>query len=102
MLAPLRSVPDSRLSSLTATRDTSYPFGMRRAYSTQASSAQAGSLALTARTLSLGPRPLPWPLRLGGAGRGLSAPHFLEVIKLAYRRMHDVHLHVAEIDQHPL
>src|SRR3954467_3163653 len=102
MLAPFRSVADSRFSSFTETRDTSYPFGMRRAYSTQASSAQPGSLALTARTLSLGTRLLPCRLRLGGEAHRLSAPHFLEVVKLAYRGMHDVHHHVAEIDQHPL
>src|SRR6185503_5013383 len=75
---------------------------MRRAYSTQASSAQPGSLALTARTLSLGTRLLPRRLRLGDEAHGLSAPHFLEVIELAHRGMHDVHHHVAEIDQHPL
>src|SRR6185295_3588913 len=75
---------------------------MRRAYSAQASSAQPGSLALTARTLSLGTRLFPCRLHLDGEAHGLSAPDFLEVIELAHRGMHDVHHHVAEIDQHPL
>src|SRR5258705_12610270 len=74
---------------------------MRRAYSAQASSAQPGSLALTARTLSLGTRLLPCRLHPVDEAHGLSAPHFLEVVKLAHRGMHDVHDHVAEVDQHP-
>src|SRR6185503_12744822 len=74
---------------------------MRRAYSAQASSAQPGSLALTARMLSLGTPRLLWFFSIDEANR-LAAPDFLEVVELAHRRMHDVHHHVAEIDQHPL
>src|SRR6185369_14274173 len=75
---------------------------MRRAYSAQASSAQPGSLALTARTLSLGTRLLLCRLHPVDETHGLPAPDFLEVIELAHRGMHDVHDHVAEVDQHPL
>src|SRR5678815_5423364 len=74
---------------------------MRRTYSAQASSAQPGSLALTARTLSLGTPRLLWFFSIDKANR-LAAPDFLEVIELAHRGMHDVHDHVAEIDQHPI
>src|SRR5262249_14581873 len=72
---------------------------MRRAYSAQASSAQPGSLALTARTLSLG-TPLLWFGSIDETNR-LAAPHFLEVVKLPNRRVHDVDHHVAQVDQHP-
>src|SRR4051794_31509926 len=84
---------------------------MRRAYSAHAASAQSGSLALTARTCSLGTRRFLLFLRrllgrLVGHWRvfradGLAAPHLLEVVELAHRGMHDVHHHVAEVDQHP-
>src|SRR6185436_1768319 len=74
---------------------------MRRAYSAQASSAQPGSLALTARTLSLGTPRLLWFLSIDKANR-LAAPDFLEVVEVAHRGMHDVHDDVAEVDQHPL
>src|SRR4026208_1316038 len=74
---------------------------MRRAYSAQAPSAQPGGLALAARTLSLGTPRLFWFFSIDKANR-LAAPHFLEVIKLAHRGMHDVHHHVAEVDQHPI
>src|SRR6185503_18115270 len=74
---------------------------MRRAYSAQASSAQPGSLALTARMLSLGTPRLLWFFSIDEANR-LAAPDFLEVVEVAHRGMHDVHHHVAEIDQHPL
>src|SRR6185503_17373414 len=74
---------------------------MRRAYSAQASSAQPGSLALTARMLSLGTPRLLWFFSIDEANR-LAAPDFLEVVEVAHRGMHDVHDHVAEVDQHPL
>src|ERR1044071_9704218 len=74
---------------------------MRRAYSAHASSAQPGSLALTARTLSLGTPRLLWFFPIDKSNR-LAAPHFLQVVELAHRGMHDVHDHVAEVDQHPL
>src|SRR5262245_24726814 len=73
---------------------------MRRAYSSQASSAQPGSLALTARTLNLGTVPLFWFFSIHKTNR-LAAPHLLEVIELAHRGMHDVNHDVAEVDQHP-
>src|SRR5438552_18958198 len=75
---------------------------MRRAYSAQAVSAHAGSLALTARTRSLATNAF---LFCGGGLRqlhGLAAPYFLQVVEVAHRGMHDVHDDVAEIDQHPL
>src|SRR5438105_1555809 len=77
---------------------------MRFAYSAHACSAQPGSLALTARTLSLGTRPLRYLLDPGSIGKTnrLAPPDLLEVIALAHRRMHDVHHHVAQIHQHPL
>src|SRR5687767_3644387 len=77
---------------------------MRFAYSAQACSAHAGSLALTARTLSLGTLFCRRLLFLGGRveAHGLAAPDLLEVVELAHRRMHDVHHHVAEVDEHPL
>src|SRR3954471_11659761 len=73
---------------------------MRRAYSVQAVSAHAGSLALTARTRSLATHGL---LHGGGLAHlhGLAAPHFLEVIEVAHGRMHDMDDDIAEIDQHP-
>src|SRR5262245_64540223 len=74
---------------------------MRRAYSAQACSAHGCSLALSARTLSLGTPPLLWFCRIGKTNR-LAAPHFLEIVELPNRGMHDVHHHVAEVDQHPL
>src|SRR5262245_48602548 len=75
---------------------------MRRAYSAQACSAHGASLALSARTLSLGTPPLLWfcSCSVGETNR-LAAPHFLEVVELAHRGMHDVHHDVAEVDQHP-
>src|SRR6185503_426539 len=73
---------------------------MRFRYSAQASSAQAGSLALTARTWSRGT-----PGFLLGRNlpetHGLAPPHLFQVVELAHRGMHDVHHHVAEVDQHP-
>src|SRR4051812_22786585 len=82
---------------------------MRRAYSSHAACAHSGSLALTARTCSLGTSGLFLLRRLLGWGRRgvllhpdrLTAPHLLEVVELPHRRMHDVHHHVAEIDEHP-
>src|SRR3954464_324612 len=80
---------------------------MRRAYSAHACSAQAGSLAATATTWSLGTRALLRGLRRDGArsgllhSHGLAAPYFFQVIEVAHRGMHDVHDHVAEVDQHP-
>src|SRR5256885_12822743 len=86
---------------------------MRRAYSLQAVSAQAGSLALTARTRSLGTCALFRHRLLRGGlllrrpcgscrhGDRLAAPDFLQVVELAPRRMHDVHDDLAEVDQHP-
>src|SRR5438067_1013137 len=73
---------------------------MRRAYSAQAVSAHAGSLALTARTRSLATN----AFLCGGGLRQLhrlATPYFLEVVEVAHRRMHDMHDDVAEIDQHP-
>src|SRR6266850_7189163 len=83
---------------------------MRFAYSAHAVSAQAGSLALTARTRSLATCALVRrrllrtrllrrrrPLELDR----LAAPDFLEVVEVAHRRMHDVHDHIAQVDQHP-
>src|SRR5438876_7155973 len=32
----------------------------------------------------------------------LPAPDFLQIVEIAHRRMHDVHHHVAEVDEHPL
>src|SRR2546430_16407431 len=84
---------------------------MRLAYSAQAVSAQPGSLALTARTLSLGTllcRCFLLLFFLLRFDRGrldldlLPAPDLLQVVELAHRGMHDVHHHVAEIHQHPL
>src|SRR5882724_4713344 len=78
---------------------------MRRAYSAQAVSAHAGSLALTARTRSLATSGLLDNALCGGGLRqlhALAAPYFLEVVEVAHRWMHDVHDDVAEIDQHPL
>src|SRR3954464_11610308 len=78
---------------------------MRRAYSAQAVSAHVGSLALTARTRSLATSGLPAGALCRGGLRqlhGLAAPDFLEIVELAHRGMHDVHDHVAEVDQHPL
>src|SRR5258706_6013029 len=77
---------------------------MRRAYWSHAVSAHAGSLALTARTRSLATSGLLDNALCGGRLRqlhGLAAPHFLEVVEVTHRRMHDVHDNVAEIDQHP-
>src|SRR5438045_2246188 len=76
---------------------------MRRAYSSQAVSAHAGSLALTARTRSLatGAFLLRGRRRLRELHR-LAAPYLLEVVELAHRGMHDVHDDVAQVDQHPL
>src|SRR6267143_4095317 len=76
---------------------------MRRAYSPQAVSAQAGSLAATATTCSLATRFL-LRRRFGDGAldaHRLSAPDFLQVVEVAHRGMHDVHDHVAEIHQHP-
>src|SRR5258708_4351446 len=77
---------------------------MRFAYSAQAVSAQAGSLAATATTRSLATRctllfrralcSLLHPHRL-------AAPHFLEIVEAAHRRMHDVHHDLAQVDEHP-
>src|SRR5687767_10803399 len=76
---------------------------MRFAYPAQASSAQPGSLAATATTWSLGTRPgFPGGLRLAPQPDRLAAPDFLEVVEVAHRGMHDVHHHVAQVDQHPL
>src|SRR5260221_1083677 len=78
---------------------------MRRAYWSHAVSAHAGSLALTARTRSLATSGLLDNALCGGGLRQLhrlAAPHFLEVVEVAHRRMHDVHDDIAEIDQHPL
>src|SRR5581483_3073382 len=72
---------------------------MRRTYSAQADSAQAGRRLLTARTRSLGTGLLRG-LRPAQA-HALAAPHLLEVVELAHRRMHDVHHDVAEVDEHP-
>src|SRR5438067_2134621 len=76
---------------------------MRRAYSTQAVSAHSGSLAARATTCSLATRFF-LRRRLCRRARqayGLAAPDFLEVVKVAHRRMHDMHDHVAEVDEHP-
>src|SRR5688500_20302381 len=84
---------------------------MRFAYSAHAASAQSGSLPLSATTRSLGTC-FRFRLRLflRGLGRGfgldlhphrLAAPDLLEVVELAHRGMHDVHHHVAEVDQYP-
>src|SRR5688572_26154883 len=88
---------------------------MRRAYSAQAVSAQAGSLASSATTWSratFGDLPFRGGLLPGGGFcqrrlvglhfHFLAAPHLLEVVEAAHGRMHDVHHHVAEVDQHPL
>src|SRR5437660_9778632 len=82
---------------------------MRRAYSVQAVSAQAGSLAAMARTCSLATRFVLLCRRIGGRTRGgfldshrLTAPDLLEVVEVAHRGVHDVYDHVAEIHQHPL
>src|SRR6185503_97378 len=77
---------------------------MRRAYSAQASSAQPGNLALTARTLSLGTRLLRFLRGLPPVDKvhRLAAPDFLEIVELAHRGMHDVHDHVAEVDEYPV
>src|SRR5260221_575500 len=94
-------------SSLTATLDTSYPLGMRLAYSAQAASAQAGSLALTATTWSLatGFRLFCFIFSyfLGNSFQLdiLAAPDFLQVVEASHRRMHDVHHHIAQVDQDP-
>src|SRR5438552_2648854 len=32
----------------------------------------------------------------------LPAPDLLQIVEIAHRRMHDVHHHVAEVDEHPL
>src|SRR4051794_38328450 len=74
---------------------------MRRAYSAHALSAHAGSLALTARTRSLATRAFFHGSRLRQLHR-LAAPHFLEVVELAHRGMHDVPHAVAQVDPHPL
>src|SRR3990170_7556515 len=83
---------------------------MRRAYSAQAASAQSGSLPLSATTWSLGTRlrllfrGLGFAFlahRLGFLAHRLAAPDLFEVVELAHRRMHDVHHHVAQVDQHP-
>src|ERR1700752_4692892 len=71
---------------------------MRRAYSAQAASAQSGSLALTARTCSLATAFGFLELE----AHRLPAPDLLQIVESAHRRMHDVHYHVAEVDQHPL
>src|SRR5690242_19613762 len=74
---------------------------MRRAYSAHACSAQAGSLAATATTRSLGTR----AFFVGSGGTlqayRLPAPDFFQVVEVAHGRMYDVHDHVAEVDQHP-
>src|SRR5262245_58689564 len=80
--------------------ETSYPRGMRFSYSPHASSAQRGSLAATATTWSLATRGLP-SCRLLVHSHLLAAPDLLEVVELAHRRMHDVHHHVAQVDEHP-
>src|SRR5581483_10275489 len=76
---------------------------MRRAYSAQAVSAQAGSLAAIATTCSLGTGVVLRRLLDASAFdlHRLAAPYFLEVVEVAHRGMHDVHDYVAEIDQHP-
>src|SRR5687768_16005092 len=78
---------------------------MRLAYSAQACSAHAGSLASTARTCRRGTLLCPWPcrrLRLRLELHRLVAPDLLEVVEVPHRGMHDVHHHVPEVDQHPL
>src|SRR5260221_2469803 len=78
---------------------------MRRAYSAHACSAQAGSLAATATTRSLGTGRL--LLRRGGLRlrsfglHFLAAPHFFQIVEAAYRRVHHVHDDLAQVDQHP-
>src|SRR5439155_10104525 len=74
----------------------------------QAVSAHAGSLAAMATTCSLGTRFLLLCGRFrrrarGGSlySHGLAAPDLLQIVEVAHRRMHDVHDHVAEVDQHP-
>src|ERR671910_2374021 len=74
---------------------------MRFRYSAQACSAQAGNLALTATTWSLGTRP-----RFPGGFCALepdrlAAPDLLEVVEVARRGMHDMHDDVAQVDEHP-
>src|SRR5688572_9530171 len=77
---------------------------MRFAYSAQASSAQPGSLALSATTRSLGTRfglllrrGLPRSLEL----HRLATPQLLQIVEVAHRGMHDVNDDVAQVDQHP-
>src|SRR5687768_3899818 len=72
---------------------------MRFRYSAQAASAHAGSLALTATTWSRGTRPR-YFLRRTQPHR-LAAPDLLQVVEVSHRGMHDVHDHVAQVDQHP-
>src|SRR5438105_7797842 len=76
---------------------------MRPAYSAHASSAQRGSLAASATTCSLATSSLFRGLVRAGTlnAHGLPAPDFFQVVEVAHRRMHDVHDHVAEIDEHP-
>src|SRR5687768_15718341 len=76
---------------------------MRRAYSAHSACAQSGSLALAARTCSLGTRVRLFRrlLRLGHL-HGLAAPDFLQVVEAAHRGMHDVHDDVSQVHQHPL
>src|SRR4051794_893575 len=93
------------------TRATWYPFGMRLAYSAQAASAHAGSLASSATTcrratfrgLLLRRRLLRHGFRglVGFQLDRLAAPDFFQVVEAAHRRMHDVHHDVAEIDEDP-
>src|SRR5918997_5548800 len=77
---------------------------MRFTYAAQASSAHPGSLAATARTLSLGTllcRGL-FLLGCGVEAHRLAAPDLLEVVELSHGGMHDVHDDIAEVDEHPL
>src|SRR3954462_5770854 len=84
---------------------------MRFAYSAQAASAHAGSLASSATTcrratfrgLLLRRRLLCHGFRrlVGFQLDRLAAPHLFQVVEAAPRRMHDVPHHVAEIDEDP-
>src|SRR5919199_5282659 len=73
---------------------------MRFIYSAQAFSAQSGSRALIATTWSRGTR-LTFVLGVRVHAHALAAPDFLEVVEAAHGGMHDMHDHVAEIDEHP-
>src|SRR5262245_59611009 len=83
---------------------------MRFSYSAHAASAQSGSLPPSATTWSLATRLFLHRtffllrdrlLRRRFHLHFLAAPDLFQVVEAAHRGMHDVHHHVAEVDEHP-